>query len=49
MYDLCFFTSSDFFFQPVSRPVPQGLQQILLDAEFIVVDVSLEFGLLNFV
>lgn len=49
-----------FFFQPVSKSVPQGLQQLLLEAEFIIVEVTLnfeyvgcvghlKFGLQNFV
>lgn len=30
-------------FQPVSKSVPQGMQQLLLEAEFIIVEVTLNF------
>lgn len=57
---MAFFVLCSFFFQPVSKSVPQGLQQLLLEAEFIIVEVTLnfeyvgcvshlKFGLQNFV
>lgn len=44
---VCFlFSSFSFDFQQVSRTVPQGLQQLLIEAEFVIVEVTLNFEML---